>query len=223
MSHDSLNFILNSVCPEMMWQTLNSTSKFQLFMTRKQEKEKTRNHILRMALTEFEKYGYRHSNTARIAKNAGVAHGTIFLHFNTKDQLFFEVIHQRVYQESNRLYAAVQDSNDIEALCRIHLQHISEELAFESMLARELPFLPIQLKRQVFTIRCGIVKYFYDVLTKEIEQQKIKSINPASAINSWFGTINYFLANQDMFAQPGKIIEEKGGELIQFFLTTLRR
>ncbi len=192
-------------------------------MTRQEEKEKTRKKILHYALTEFKKFGYRGANTARIAKKAGVAHGTVFLHFKNKDNLLFEIIEDRLYEVSNRLYAAVRDSQNIESLCRIHLQYVNEELAFESMLARELPFLPMKLKRQVFTIRCGIIHYFYELLINEIEKGTIEKINPTTALNFWFGTINFFLANQDMFAPKGKIIEEKGEELIQFFMNMLRR
>jgi AcrR family transcriptional regulator len=191
-------------------------------MSRLEEKEKKAKRILKYALNEFKQYGYQGANTARIAKKAGVAHGTIFLHFKNKDNLLFEIIQSQLLEVSNRLYAAVRNSQSIETLCRIHLKYIEEELDFESMLARELPFFPEQLKRQIFTIRSGIIHYFYDVLVKEIEQGTIKSINPTMALNYWFGTISYFLANQEMFAPKGKIIEEKGEELIKFFLNILK-
>lgn len=192
-------------------------------MIRKEEKEKTRKRIIKFAIDEFTEYGYRGAKTARIAEKAGVAHGTVFLHFRNKDTLLYEIIHERLFEVSNRLYSAIAESKNPENMLRVHLQHIGEELAFESMLARELPLFPQDLRRKIFAIRSGVIAQFYDVLIAEIQENRIKDINPTIALNFWFGTINYFLANQDMFAPPGKIIELKGEDMIRFFITTIRR
>ena len=203
-------------------------------MKRQEAKEKTRQKILEAALEEFTRQGYRGANTARIARAAGVAHGTVFLHFPDKDQLLFEVIRQRLVKISNRLYdAALQnetalqseaahESKEIESLCRVYLDHLNENTAFESMLAREMPNLPTVLKRQVFTIRSGIILHFHQAIQRGINEGKLKDVNPTVALHVWFGTLHYYLANQEMLAAPGEIINEKGNQLIDYFLTTLR-
>jgi len=56
--------------------------------------------LLDAAVAEFESYGYHGASMAHIAKRAGTAHGTVYLHFADKDDL---------------LYAAMDDViNDIE-------------------------------------------------------------------------------------------------------------
>lgn len=192
-------------------------------MNRQEAKQETRKKILTVALREFTDHGYQGANTARIAKEAGVAHGTIFLHFSDKDQLLFEVIRSRLVIISNRLYEAVHHSKDIATLCRIHLDYLNEEVAFEAMLARETPLLPMALQRQVFTIRCGIVGHFHQAISQGIENGTIRKVNPTVALHVWFGTLNYYLANQHLFASPGEIIREKGEALLDYFLTTIRR
>ena len=191
-------------------------------MKRQEAKEKTRQKILEAALEEFTKQGYRGANTARIARAAGVAHGTVFLHFPDKDQLLFEVIRQRLVKISNRLYEAAHEPKEIESLCRVYLDHLNENIAFEFMLAREMPNLPTVLKRQVFTIRSGIILHFHQAIQRGISEGKLKDVNPTVALHVWFGTLHYYLANQEMFAAPGEIINEKGKQLIDYFLKTLR-
>jgi AcrR family transcriptional regulator len=47
--------------------------------------------ILRAAKQLFAKQGYDGTSTAEIAKRAGVAHGTVFHHFKTKENLLLEM------------------------------------------------------------------------------------------------------------------------------------
>lgn len=51
----------------------------------------TREQILREATSLFADKGYRGSSTATIAERVGVAHGTVFHHFKTKERLLIEI------------------------------------------------------------------------------------------------------------------------------------
>jgi AcrR family transcriptional regulator len=192
-------------------------------LSRISQKEATRQRILECALTEFRRQGYLKANTASIARAAGVAHGTIFLHFHTKDELLFELIRRRLILVSNKLFDVVKDSESFEILLRIHLNHIDEELEFESMIARELPVMPVHLRRQIITIRGGILADFYQAMEKEIRLGLFRAVDPAVALQFWFGTLTYYLANQDMFAPKDQIIHEKGEDMIRYFINTLKR
>jgi AcrR family transcriptional regulator len=60
---------------------------------RVENKEKTRNAILRAALELFAKKGFHRTTTKEISKRAGIAEGTLFNYFPTKEDLalyFFE-------------------------------------------------------------------------------------------------------------------------------------
>ena len=48
--------------------------------------------ILKAAITEFEKYGYRGASIDEIAKHANVVKGTVYKHFKNKKALFMELV-----------------------------------------------------------------------------------------------------------------------------------
>jgi len=61
--------------------------------TRQENKEKTRQAILRAALELFAEKGFYHTTTKTISRRAGIAEGTLFNYFETKEDLalyFFE-------------------------------------------------------------------------------------------------------------------------------------
>jgi AcrR family transcriptional regulator len=58
------------------------------------EKEARRQDILRAAFNLFERNGYECANAAAIAAEAGLAKGTIYLYFNTKEEIFLELVEQ---------------------------------------------------------------------------------------------------------------------------------
>jgi AcrR family transcriptional regulator len=53
--------------------------------------ELTRQRLIRTALELFTARGYHDTTTAQIAKKAGIAEGTIYRHFESKQQLFNEM------------------------------------------------------------------------------------------------------------------------------------
>jgi AcrR family transcriptional regulator len=50
--------------------------------------------ILEVARRRFESFGYRRTNIAEIARDAGVAPGTIYRHFKNKEDLLRQVVEQ---------------------------------------------------------------------------------------------------------------------------------
>ena len=63
--------------------------------------ETTRDRILEAALSLFSEHGYRGATTAEIARQAGVAEGTIYRYFKDKKELFLACV-EPVIQEALR-------------------------------------------------------------------------------------------------------------------------
>jgi len=80
----------------------------------------TRERLVRAALELFTSVGYHASTTPLLASRAGVAEGTIYRHFTSKEQLLNEIFRAAV-----RMFAApVSDSANIGS-CRERLGHIA--------------------------------------------------------------------------------------------------
>jgi AcrR family transcriptional regulator len=72
-----------------------------------EQKEERRQEILRSAQYLFQKISYNSLSMAQIAKNAGIAKGTIFLYFGTKEELFFALSWQEYQRCFNNINAGV--------------------------------------------------------------------------------------------------------------------
>ena len=59
-----------------------------------ERKSRTRDRILDAAARHFAANGYAATPTQSIAEEAGVAHGTVFWHFNSKPQLYAQVLNR---------------------------------------------------------------------------------------------------------------------------------
>jgi len=62
------------------------------------KKEQTENIIIRAAIAEFNERGYDGASTNDIAKKAGVAKGSVFLRFETKEKLYYSCL-ERIMED----------------------------------------------------------------------------------------------------------------------------
>lgn len=67
---------------------------FDIILRQEKERKKTEKQqkIVEKAISLFAEKGYANTSTAEIAKAAGVAEGSIFKHYGTKDQLLFSIV-----------------------------------------------------------------------------------------------------------------------------------
>lgn len=72
-------------------------------MKREEKKKKTREKIVAAALALFEQNGYEETTVSQITERAGVAKGTFFNYFNSKDDLMCEIKDFFIMEELEKL------------------------------------------------------------------------------------------------------------------------
>jgi TetR/AcrR family transcriptional regulator, fatty acid metabolism regulator protein len=100
-----------------------------------------RERILAAAERIFARHGFFAARVSEIAKEAGVADGTIYLYFKSKDDLLISLFERRMKQVNDQLRAAIADRTPIEqlhAIIRAYLRMVSEEPAAVEVLTIEL-------------------------------------------------------------------------------------
>jgi len=78
------------------------------------QKEEVRARIFASALDEFEKYGYKDANMRRIAKSAQVATGNLYRYFESKNDIFDEIV-KAVY---SRISSFIEEASKLEGYRR---------------------------------------------------------------------------------------------------------
>ena len=105
---------------------------------RNQQKEATKNLILDIATQQFAEQGFYKTTIRSIAKQAGIASGTIFVHFADKSALLAAAFHDIIAQQTEAAFATMPPSAPIVA----KLLHLARQLyvyyAIDPTLSRTL-------------------------------------------------------------------------------------
>ena len=97
--------------------------------------ESKRERILRAAIDVFAQSGYFNAKVSEIAKAAGVADGTIYLYFDSKEDLLTSVFREHTRSYLKSLERDLANVNRAEERMRIAIRHHLEALGTDRSLA----------------------------------------------------------------------------------------
>jgi TetR/AcrR family transcriptional regulator, fatty acid metabolism regulator protein len=100
-----------------------------------------RERILAAAERIFARHGFFAARVSEVAKEAGVADGTIYLYFKSKDDLLISVFESRMANVNEQLRAAIANlppSAQLRAFIRAYLRMVSDEPTAVEVLTIEL-------------------------------------------------------------------------------------
>src|SRR5947208_2578022 len=100
-----------------------------------------RERILGAAERIFARHGFFAAKVADVAKEAGVADGTIYLYFDSKDELLISLFERRMLQVSQALRTAIAGKSprdQLRAFIKAYLQLVHDEPTAAEVLTIEL-------------------------------------------------------------------------------------
>lgn len=101
-----------------------------------------RRRILDGAVKVFAQNGFYNSKVAQIAREAGVADGTIYLYFRSKDDILIQLFNETMEEILGRQAAAMSGLTDpverLRSFVRVHFEGISQSPALAEVLTVEL-------------------------------------------------------------------------------------
>jgi TetR/AcrR family fatty acid metabolism transcriptional regulator len=109
--------------------------------TERTDRSDKRDRILAAAERIFARHGFFAARVSEIAKEAGVADGTIYLYFKSKDDLLISLFELRMTQVNDTLRAAIADvapADQLRALIKAYLQLVHDEPNAAEVLTIEL-------------------------------------------------------------------------------------
>lgn len=184
-------------------------------------KARTRRLLLEAAARRFVQDGFLEATTASIAREAGVAHGTLFLHFPDRDALLLAVVEELLYRLSSDLHGACFQATDLESLVRLFLDSLSRNEEVYGALVRDLPRFPLPLKRTVFATFAAVSAHFTEIIERGQAQGAVRQIPPAMANAFFFGTLNHFFLYRDLMTADGRVVPALGEPFLDAFLNMM--
>jgi len=181
---------------------------------RQLQKEETRAKILEISYEEFGKHGILSTRMSDIAAAADVSHGTVFAHFETQESLIAAVIEQYGGKIALRTHELSNNCADIRDILAAHLNSIME---FEPFVM-EMSFLPPTAQAVFISIQSAVSFHLSIAFEKEIATGTIIDTPIYLLFNTWIGLVNYYLANENLFAPEGHVIRRYGDVLINHYM-----
>ncbi len=178
---------------------------------RVENKEKTKQAILRAALVLFSSKGFHATTTRAISKKAGIAEGTLFNYFRTKEDLalyFFEEETDKLmgWYERNAAVRKAPLPEKLFALIHQHLEQIAPHEDFiGAIYLRALEpaskLSPLSFERRELNLR--YLKFVREILDQAAEAGEIPQVGQAGAFV--FGLFHVAMLTHWLHDQsPGK-------------------
>jgi AcrR family transcriptional regulator len=135
-----------------------------------------REEILRVALDLFAERGFFATPTAEVARRAGVAEGTIFHHFKTKQGVLQHIFQEMMDEYFDGVTAAVSGSRTgmeaVERIVRFHFRFSEEKSRELSVVIRDFPSNLMQLGSPFRELVAARLSSLTDLVAECIERGK---------------------------------------------------
>jgi AcrR family transcriptional regulator len=201
------------------------------------QRDATRRELVQAGLRVVADQGFAAATTAAIAQASGRAHGTVFVHFKTREALVAELVEElgrtmsrrlaepvgtRAATATSRVPVSETQAPSLTEVLDAHLAALAAHELLYARLLREATTLPEAARSRVFALQSGIGWRLRTAYERAVAAGDARALDPVLVVNQWLALTNHYLMNRDLFA-PGKgVIKARGPALKAHFLALLR-
>jgi AcrR family transcriptional regulator len=188
---------------------------------RDRQRLETRQRILLAACAAFGRAGFSLVRTQDIALEAGVAHGSVFAHFKSREALIAAVVEETVVAAANRVRHELRVAHCTRDVLHVHLGALSEHEGLYANIIRERTILPAHVQARITEVNSGVASSLLACLEREGGDAPLK-VEPHFAFNCWLALAHHYLLNRDLFAPGRSVLTERADELVRNYLAMIR-
>src|SRR5690606_8697825 len=150
--------------------------------------------ILEAAARVFASKGFFSSTVAEVAREAGVADGTIYLYFRSKDDLLLRLVEARMEALCRAMEAALASIEDPRerraAFIRYHLEMVETSPLEAQVLIVELRQSGAERKRALAELMRPYLALLSSILEEGIARGAMRPLDPRSVRHAIFGALD---------------------------------
>lgn len=180
--------------------TVHSYFRFMLKEKKMKSNKPKYQQIIEAAVEVIAKNGYHGSQVSKIAKEAGVADGTIYLYFKNKEDILVSVFEEKMGQFIEKIAneTSKQSNADqkLKVLIEMHFSQLENnpELAIVTQL--ELRQSDPSLRMQINNVLKAYLNVIDEIIEEGINDNQFRNdINPALIRQMIFGTLDEVVTN----------------------------
>jgi TetR/AcrR family fatty acid metabolism transcriptional regulator len=185
-----------------------------------------RDAILRAAIDTFAERGYFNAQVADVARAAGVAAGTVYLYFKSKDDLLISIFERSMRDGLSRGREAVANLADpperLRRLARGHLARLGNDRNLAIVFQVELRQSTKFMERFSSTLLRDYLGLIREAIADGQRQGIFRAdIKPTSAAKMLFGALDEMATNW-ILSNRRYSLEAEADEVVDFFLQGAR-
>jgi len=181
------------------------------------QKAQTRARILEAAAHLFAERGIAATTTADIARAAGLSHGAVFVHFETRDSLIDAVASTLFEQLTDRLHSLVERGGSFREALQVHLDSLAEREDLYRRFAAEAATLPEISRNSWIGLQSAISYHLSAPAEREMRAGSLRRCEFALLFNTWIGLLHHYLLHRDLFAPGSSVLRALGPTLLDHF------
>lgn len=190
-------------------------------------KRDKRRQILDAAIAVFAEKGFHKSRVSDVARAGGVADGTIYLYFKSKDAILIAIFEEAMGVMISGVEAAIADLDDpLERLRRFalfHMENVEQERETAKVLQVELrlsntfmkEYKPLALQRYLDIVGQAIVQGQEQGLVRQ-------DVNPIIARRAFFGALDEIAMQWILTPHARYGLKESAEQIADLFVRGLR-
>jgi TetR/AcrR family fatty acid metabolism transcriptional regulator len=156
--------------------------------------------ILRAAIAIFARRGFFHAQVADVAREAGVAAGTVYLYFRSKDDILVSIFERTMKDARADARAALEGVDDpverLKALARVHLDRLGRDRDLAVVFQVELRQSTKFMERFSTTYLREYLGLMRDTIAgAQASGAFRREINPTVAAKVFFGALDEMATN----------------------------
>jgi len=183
--------------------------------------------ILQAAIEVFAQKGFHRSRVADIARRAGVADGTIYLYFASKDDILITIFEEKMTELLREARKAIDDVSDprdkLQRFAEFHMSQVEENRDFSSVFQVELR-LSNKFMKEYAPRR---LREYLDIIgdiVREGQDHGVfrKDSNPIVVRRAFFGALDEIAMQWTLTPHPRYRLVSTAHEVSDIFIRGLR-
>jgi AcrR family transcriptional regulator len=183
---------------------------------REESKIRTRTLILEKTKELIIKIGVLNLTTIAIAKECGIAHGSIFQHFGSREGLISIILEEEIKRIIVTMESSCSNIFDLKELLQSYLLVLLQEEEFLSRLYKELPFLSQEIQRSMISLEAILRNTFFMAIQRDANK-KFNDSELTIRLDAFFSTIIRYLSLKEIYVSNGELIKTKGDDIRKLF------
>jgi len=181
--------------------------------------------ILNAALKVIAENGFHGAQVSKIAKEAGVADGTIYLYFKNKEDILISLFQQRLGALVDQFHVSIQDTDSAAAalrtVCHIHYSELERNIHLAYVTQIELRQSNIELRKAIGASVKPYIKLIEHILERGVQSGEFRSNLDVKLTRSLiFGAMDEVVTSWLISGQKYSLSAQVDGTL-DFFLKGL--